>query len=573
MLPGRRSFMGMSAAGIGALVFGRAASLPTSGQPGPLVIDRTTMPKLPVGMNLAPIADWETGYPFKNLLWGARPWEMHNADGSGPWGNGKPVHFQFDEDGYPLEVPITVPGLAAPQSLFALLPNVRKPGKYVLLHDGEGSFGGLMGTRVISAKPGRVLLQMTHRTGLVEGIFIKRSVAGNHVRNIRIVPLEFEKDDLEKNPFLPEFLDFCRPFHALRFMDWGQINGSIEGEWSARKRPTFYTMVGKGGDADGFWGPKPSAYDMMFAGGVAIEIMIKLANLLAIDPWLCIPHRATDEYIAQYAKLVRSKLDPRRKVYLEYSNEIWNWGFNQSQWMIRSRLAGDLVDAGGGKGWDDAAKTKGGNFPERVGALFRRAFSIWEREWQGADRKRLVCVCAIQTGWTDVAIRTARWCAAHGGADALAGTGYFGAGDAEYQKWAQAGAALTADEVVQDMMQLIMRSSRGTGYAALAALAKELGMAYVSYEGGQHLQPKNQADLPYNPALGAAQSHPGMYDLYVENMRLQKAMGNQLFCAFSSVGPQGSRFGSWGAKATYDQPLSEAPKLRALLDCNTPRSS
>jgi len=373
------------------------------------------------------------------------------------------------------------------------------------------------------------------------------------------------------NPFLTEFLDFCRPFHALRFMDWASTNNSIEEEWSGRKRPTFYTMVARSGDPDGLYGPKPTPYDRLFAGGVAIEIMLKLANELGIDPWLCVPHRATDEYISEYAKLARAQLDPRRRVYLEYSNEIWNWGFRQAGWMLHSHLAGDLVEAAGGKAWEDGAKTKGTNHPERIGALFRRTFSHWEREWRDADRARLVRMCSIQTMWTDTAIRTARWCAAHGGADAIAGAGYFGPGPAEYAKWAAAGAALTADDVIQDIRKVVARESLNPAYASLASLAKELGMSYVNYEGGQHIQPLNQAELPYNPALGAAQSNPGMYDLYVENMRLQKAMGNQLFCAFSSIGKQGTRWGSWGAKARYDQPLSEAPKMRALLDCNTPR--
>ena len=56
--------------------------------------------------------------------------------------------------------------------------------------------------------------------------------------------------DLAANPFLPEFLDFCRPFHCLRFMDWAVTNGSLEVKWGNRKRPSFYTMVGQSGDPE-----------------------------------------------------------------------------------------------------------------------------------------------------------------------------------------------------------------------------------------------------------------------------------------------------------------------------------
>ena len=63
----------------------------------------------------------------------------------------------------------------------------------------------------------------------------------------------------------------------------------------------------------------------------------------------------------------------------------------------------------------------------------------------------------------------------------------------------------------------------------------QYGFGYVVYEGGQHLQPAGQEELLYNPALAAAQVNPAMYDLYVQDLRLHKDIGCQLFCAFSSV--------------------------------------
>ena len=139
-------------------------------------------------------------------------------------------------------------------------------------------------------------------------------------------------------------------------MDWAVTNGSLEQEWGGRKRPGFYTMVGASGDPEGTWGPPPSAFDYRFAGGVTIEVMVQLANMLGVAPWLCIPHRASDEYIAEYARLVRANLDPRLPVYLEYSNELWNWGFVQSQWMLRSTLAGDMVEASDVQAWENKEK-------------------------------------------------------------------------------------------------------------------------------------------------------------------------------------------------------------------------
>lgn len=528
------------------------------------------LPRLPIGMNLSGIADYDPGFPFRNLMWGARPWLTTDRDCCGPWDTGQITHFEFDAEGYPLESPIRVPGTAAWQVPFTVLPNVCRPGRYVLLHEGTGDFAGILGTKVLSAKPGRVLLDMTQDSTIVEGITIIRSLRGDHVRNIRILSIDHEKADLAANPFLPEFLDFCRPFHCLRFMDWAVTNGSLETEWAGRKHPAFYTMVGISGDPDGTWSPPPSAFDHRFAGGVAIEVMLQLANSLGVAPWLCIPHRASDEYIAEYARLVRATLDPRLPVYLEYSNELWNWGFIQSQWMLRSTLAGDLVEANGVQAWDDKGKRAGTAFPERIGALVRRAFAIWEREWTGRDRGRLMRVCAVQHAYIDAARRTAEWCARNGGADLLAPAGYFGPAEAEYVEWARKGEKLTDVDVIDDMRRVLKRDTTPWTHAQ-AALAHELGLGYAVYEGGQHLQPLNQEDLPYNSGLAAAQVNPGMYDLYVEDLRLHRDIGCQLFCAYSSVSRQGTRYGSWGVKGTYLQPLQQAPKLRALLDCNTQR--
>ncbi len=383
---------------------------------------------------------------------------------------------------------------------------------------------------------------------------------------MRILALADEHANIEKDPFLPEFIEFCRPFHALRFMDWMCTNGSLEEEWAHRKKRSFYTMAGESGNPDD--GVSPTT--RMRSGGVSIDVCIDLCNRLGVDAWFNVPHRATDDYIEQLARLVKDNLDPHLKVYCEYSNELWNWGFVQSHWMLSSEIAAAPLEAEGLNPWSDKAKHEGKDHPERIGVLFSRCFSIWERVFAGDARRRLVRVCAVQAGWLDTAQRTLKYCVDHGGADALAPAGYFGPGEKEYARWKARGAALTADEVIAD---LNVAFARGTSQEALedAALARHYNVEYLVYEGGQHLQPEGQEELPYMPALAAAQTHPGMYDLYLKDLRLHQQIGCKLFCAYSSVTSQGTRWGSWGAAARYGQPLSQTPKLRALLDANVPR--
>lgn len=561
----RRGLLAGAAAGAGALALQRfGSSFVAQAQDAPGA-------RLPVGMNLAGIADWEPGFPFRNLMWGARLWLSKNQDLQGPWNTEQTSKIPLDSNGYPLQIPFKVAGVEAPQIVFTIVPNVLKPGRYVLLHEGVGEITGMGSTKVLEARPGRVLLEMKHDPNTPEGFHIMRSQKGDHVRNIRIVPLAEEKADLSRNPFRSEFLDFVAPFHALRFMDWATTNASLEESWAARKKPSFYSMVGEGGDPEATWGPAPTPLQRLLSGGVALEVMIQAANITGIDPWLCVPHRADEDYVRQMARLVKEQLDPKLKVYVEYSNELWNWGFTQAQWMLRSKEAGALLEAAGEKAWEDDAKTKGANFPERIGALTRRALGPWEAEWSGADRQRLVRVVGVQHAWQDAANRTARWVVKHGGADALAPAGYIGPSDVEYKLWDARGDKLTAEQVLADLDAAFERDT-AKWTRDQAALARELKLDYVVYEGGQHIQPEGQADnKPYAPALAQAQQHPKMYELYMRNFQLHQEVGTKLFCAFSSVGKQGQRWGSWGHKASYEQPLSEAPKMRAILDANTPR--
>ncbi|MGB8699932.1 MAG: hypothetical protein WCD18_10995, partial [Thermosynechococcaceae cyanobacterium] len=67
--------------------------------------------------------------------------------------------------------------------------------------------------------------------------------------------------------------------------------------------------------------------------GAAYEYAIQLCNEVAADCWLTIPAKADDEYVRKLAELLKSQLNPQRKIYIEYSNELWNTasGFRQSQ--------------------------------------------------------------------------------------------------------------------------------------------------------------------------------------------------------------------------------------------------
>jgi hypothetical protein len=43
---------------------------------------------------------------------------------------------------------------------------------------------------------------------------------------------------------------------------------------------------------------------------------------------------ATDEYVINFATYVKNNLEPGRKIYIEYSNKVWNPDFSQSKWVL-----------------------------------------------------------------------------------------------------------------------------------------------------------------------------------------------------------------------------------------------
>jgi len=79
------------------------------------------------------------------------------------------------------------------------------------------------------------------------------------------------------------------------------------------------------------------------------EWQIGMANFLDSDLWINVPINASDDYVRQLAVLLRDGdtvdgvkypgLKPNLNVYVEYSNEVWNFGFQQPFWNYRAAHA------------------------------------------------------------------------------------------------------------------------------------------------------------------------------------------------------------------------------------------
>ena len=105
---------------------------------------------------------------------------------------------------------------------------------------------------------------------------------------------------------------------VLRFMDFTQTNNNPDVNWSDRTLP----MQPRGA-----------------TNGVSWEDVITLADDLGKGVWINVPAGATDDYVTQLATLVKNTLTPGLPVYVEYSNEVWNYSFGQATYNKNQAVA------------------------------------------------------------------------------------------------------------------------------------------------------------------------------------------------------------------------------------------
>ena len=101
------------------------------------------------------------------------------------------------------------------------------------------------------------------------------------------------------------------------------------------------------------FGPLYSNVHSQGQHGYPWEYVILDSNASGVDPWINIPVNASDNYITNVAQLLKNGdaytgntgLNSNLHIYVEYSNEMWHYGFSQGAW--NNQAAQDEVHAGG----------------------------------------------------------------------------------------------------------------------------------------------------------------------------------------------------------------------------------
>jgi hypothetical protein len=253
------------------------------------------------------------GQPYSTSL----PILANAAKYAGDWWIVKPPRLQtqapgappvqYDADGYPLNMPdLSALGYALTTVLF-LNGKWFPTGVYSLSFDGMGTVAVHQGDNTPVQKfmnQGTLAATQTlygaNRAGIM--LSILESDPSDPVRNIRLL-MPGETGATVTNA---QFRADVKGFRVLRMMDAMHTNASPVVNYADFCSVTNRRYIG--------------------TNGLPLPVLIEIANETLIDPWFNIPDQLTEDASEQFAELVQSTLDPRLCPWVEFGNELWNFG-------------------------------------------------------------------------------------------------------------------------------------------------------------------------------------------------------------------------------------------------------
>jgi hypothetical protein len=525
-----RRMKNLSLCALGAALWLAAAAPPAAAGGEP---DSAT----PLAINLDEFEDWNTTWVFVDLFKEARDWIVQVPGTTNPfqvWGESMPT----TADGWPLPPP----GRAAAALMKREQGGNYPGGIYNVFWKGTGQLEFFYDATVVSYdaanRTAQVLVQPSNSGVLVQ---IHSVNPNDPVHDVQVIMPGFE-NTYQQHPFHPLFLESLEPFGTLRFMQWMKTNNSQQQFWWQR--------------------PTKDYYSQSTSKGMAIEWMIDLANETGKAPWFNIPHLATDNYIREFARLVRDNLNPGIPVYIEWSNEVWNEIY--AQWTFSKDNAFNL----GLEPWNGNPYIASWKY---TAVRSVEMFDIWRQEFTSAPGgpDRVVRVLPTQDANPAVGLtimdQPVNGQPAWTRADVLAGAPYFGVNEGQPEnQWATL--SLSVDQLL-DQLENEIRFVRPPIMKANVDNAANRGLDYIAYEGGQHLVGVGSAidNQALTGLFQQANRHPRMYDLYRLYFDEWAQAGGGSLALFTLAGRY-TLHGSWGALEYQTQPVEQAHKFRAMRD-------
>jgi hypothetical protein len=362
--------------------------------------------------------------------------------------------------------------------------------------------------------------------------------------------------------FTQDFLDNIGRFAGpIRFMDWQDTNSPDEGKCN------FWRNWG---DQDTMK-PGMTPYER---GYIPYNYWWELCNAAGRDMWVNTPAFAGEDYCKQMGAYFATHLEPGLKIYVEHSNETWNFAFYQYQHQLDEHDNGNDPDPN---------KPATGAW-EYISYRCGRATNWFREGALAADPGReVVCVLAEQAGYyATLEIAITNWGLGGFPIDAIAMAPYVGISEAFEPVRQEVGALYDtgtgAEKAANEVAALdhLMNDLLGPGLAN--------SLSWVDYwanrkatvpnrAGGQGVplliyEVNETAVEPFNDVVTnlyvAAGSDPRMYDLLTALIDGIKDKVD--ICEwFFDVG-RDSKYGKWGLQRYTGEPLETANKQRAVLN-------
>ena len=503
--------------------------------------------KLEFGTNLSGLVDYGTELPFVNLMHNARQWyTKDNGNPADPFDSGHAEALSYRPDGYPTHVPQTISNSTYAQRVVTIwaITDGWPVGEYTVLWEGTGELSFWGGYENLEqTNPNRIVFDFLNPINNVLEMTIVTSDINDPIRNIRVL-MPGTETTYEAEPFYSLWLEKLSIFPSVRFMDWGTTNSWGQPDNWTWDDPSLFAWDDRA---------QMNHYTWATNKGIPYEMMIKLLNDFDLDGWVCVPHRASDEYIENMAALFKENLETERHLTVEYSNEIWNWIFGQTHWLNKYGCEAQNI-----------------SWPEGVVPYVQNCLDIWTDVF-GNELDRITRVAGVQISWQDVSNRMVNNLTA-GSFDAITPTFYFGLTEEGDAALDNLGANATVADIAFHARQG-MEATKVWLEMQKNELADPLGVPMIFYEGGQHLTGHPFGEEPtYAQALLDIQRDTAMYNLYQEWFdflrTLQEGETPLQLMNFSFVAGRSARYGSWGILETMNQDTTEipAPKYAAILD-------
>ncbi len=476
---------------------------------------------LALGINLDVNADWSTSVAWADVRCTFRPWGMPDQ----PWVENPKL--KLTPDGYPLSDAGTL-------SYLHNYPD----GIYRMTYEGAATFtAGGMGRMGRTLRQGNlttadVIIRHDPKVGLFQ-LKVTKLDPTDPLRNFHLMIPGAKPGQI----YATEFLQRLAPFRVIRFMDWQNTNGTPIKEWVQRTSENSFLQTG------------PT--------GVSYENIIALANAAKKDVWINIPDQASDEFVEQLAKLLKSRLDPALNVYVEYSNELWNGQFTQAHRIVEA--ARDNPALTDNDAYARAAQQIAFKI-DAISAIFRKEFG------NSAGRVRPVLAGqAANSFWIESGLKylKARGTEPRQSLYGIAIAPYVNFDQEKLDK-----TGLTLDQLFAAMNDYLDRDVT-SWIARHKQLADQYGVKLLAYEGGQHL-------IAFNPSTGhednerlkiEAQQDPRMGKIYEKLSAAWTSGAGDVFVHYAFISAH-SKFGCWGLLENMDQRGS--PRWDTLMRLSLP---